>query len=203
MTNFRLPRRVLGLTAVAVLALAAPAIATLVLAAPAVAASALRNNPEHKRLPPTANAGYFLGYPSGTYSWHGCTATATRGRVDRLPQAPALLRGTKQNAVSFTVKLGLAPYIAWRAKRGWTICGVQASARLRHADVDADLLAEIGYTSGRQQGSTARGDGRETIRVPIPRKAINRGEFERYEGKTFSIVSIQDVTVYVKRVRGR
>jgi hypothetical protein len=76
---------------------------------------------------------------------------------------------------------------------------VQASAVLRNADVDADLLAEIGYTSGRQAGSTARGDGRETISVPIPRKAIDRAEYERYEGKTFSIVSIQDVTVYVKR----
>lgn len=176
------------------------ALALLALAAPATAAS-LRSNPEYKRLPPTANAGFFLGYPSGTYSWHGCTATATQGRVSRLPQAPPLHRGTKQGAVSFTVQLGTAPYIAWRAKRGWTICGVQASAVLRNADVDADLLAEIGYTSGRQQGSTARGDGRETLLVPIPRKAIDRAEYERYEGKTFSIVSIQDVTVYVKRAR--
>jgi len=174
------------------------ALALLALASPAAAAG-LRDSPEYKRLPPTANAGFFLGYPSGTYSWHGCTATATRSVVNRLPQAPPLHRGSKQGAVSFTVQLGTAPYIAWRAKRGWTICGVQAAAVLRNADVDSDLLAEIGYTSGRQAGSTARGDGRETISVPIPRKAIDRAEYERYEGKTFSIVSIQDVTVYVKR----
>jgi hypothetical protein len=173
------------------------ALAVLLLAAPAVAAG-LRDNPEYKRLPPTANAGYFLGYPSHTYSWHGCTATATKASLRRIPEAPILLRGTKQGAVTFTPQLGTPPYISWQAKRGWTICGVQASAVLRNPDVDADLLAEIGYTSGRQKGSTAR-DGRETIRVPIPRKAIDRAEYERYEGKTFSIVSIQDVTVYVKR----
>ncbi len=168
------------------------------LAAPATAAG-IRDHPENKRLPPTANPGYFLGYPSGTYSWHGCTATATRASLRRVAQAPPLHRGSKQGAVSFTVQLGTAPYISWQAKRGWTICGVQASAVLRNPDVDADLLAGIGYTSGRQKGSTARGDGRETISVPIPRKAIDRAEYERYEGKTFSIVSIQDVTVYVKR----
>jgi hypothetical protein len=190
MTIIRFPRRVLGLAVVVALALTVPA-----------GAASLRSNPEHKRLPPTANAGYFLGYPSGTYSWHGCTATATKGSLRRVPEAPPLRRGSKQRAVAFSVQLGTAPSIAWQAKRGWTICGVQASALLRHADVDADLLAEIGYTSGRQTGSTARGDGRETIRVPIPRNAIDRAEYERYEGKTFSIVSIQDVTVYVRRSR--
>ncbi|HMJ04376.1 MAG TPA: hypothetical protein VK506_15655 [Conexibacter sp.] len=189
MTN--LPRRALGLAAAAALTLAAP-----------VAAASLRSNPENKRLPPTANPGYFLGYPSGTYSWHGCTATAVKGIVVRIPQAQPIVRGTKQGAVRFIVQLGTAPYISWQAKKGWTICGVQASAVLRNADVDADLFAEIGYTSGRQAGSTARGDGRETISVPIPRKAIDRAEYERYEGKTFSIVSIQDVTVYVKRAAG-
>src|ERR1044072_2349357 len=144
-----------------------------------------RSGPKSRRSPPTAAAGFFLGYPSGTYTWHGCTATATRASLRRLPQAPPLQRGSKQGAVTFTVQLGTAPYISWQAKRGWTICGVQASAVLRNADVDADLLAEIGYTSGRQKGSTARGDGRETISVPIPRKAIDRAEYERYEGKTF------------------
>ena len=178
---------------------AALAVAALALAAPA-ASAALKDSPEYKRLPPTANAGYFLGYPSGTYSWHGCTATATKASLRRVPEAPLLSRGTRQNTVSFTAMLGTPPYISWQAKRGWTICGVQASVLLSHPDVGALLLAEIGYTSGRQKGSTAR-DGRETISVPIPRKAIDRAEFERYEGKTFTISSVQDVTVYVKRAR--
>jgi hypothetical protein len=189
MTTNRFLRRATGLAALA-----------LTLLAPA-AQAALRDSPEYKRLPPTANAGYFLGYPSGTYSWHGCTATATKASLRRIAQAPPLVRGTRQGTVSFTAQLGTPPYISWQAKRGWTICGVQASVLLRNPTVDADLLAEIGYTSGRQKGSTARGDGRETIRVPIPRKAIDRAEYERYEGKTFSIVSVQDVTVYVKRAR--
>lgn len=171
----------------------------LTLAAPAAAIS-IRDNPENKRLPPTANPGYFLGYPSGTYSWHGCTATAIRASLNRVAEAPQVGRGSRQSAVTFTAQLGTPPYISWQAKRGWTICGVQASVVLRNDTVDADLLAEVGYTSGRQKGSTAR-DGRETIPVPIPRKAIDRAEYERYEGKTFSIVSIQDVTVYVKRAR--
>ncbi|HEU4703515.1 MAG TPA: hypothetical protein VFS37_13615 [Conexibacter sp.] len=190
MTTFCMrSRRVAGLTTLLALLLSA-----------SVAHAAARGNPETKRLPPTANAGYFLGYPSGTYSWHGCTATATKASLRRIPQAPPLHRGTRQGAVSFTAQLGTPPYIAWQAKRGWTICGVQASVLLRHPEVDADLLAEVGYTSGRQKGSTAP-DGRETIRVPIPKKAIDRAEYERYEGKTFSIVSVQDVTVYVKRAR--
>lgn len=162
--------------------------------------AALSDSPEYKRLPPTANAGYFLGYPSATYSWHGCTATATKASLRRIAQAPLLRRGTRQGAVALTARLGTPPYLSWQVKRGWTICGVQASVLLRNPEVDADLLAEIGYTSGRQKGSTAP-DGTETIRVPIPRKAIDRAEYERYEGKTFSIVSVQDVTVFVKRAR--
>lgn len=183
------PRRAAVLAAAAALALAVPA-----------ASAALKDNPENKRLPPTANAGYFLGYPSHTYSWHGCTASAVKASVRRVPQAPPLASGTRQAAVSFTATLGAPPYVSWQAKRGWTICGVQASVLLSHPDVPALLLAEVGYTSGRQKGSTAR-DGRETILVPIARKAIDRAEFERYEGKTFTISSVQDVTVFVKRAR--
>lgn len=187
MTLIRSSRRAAGLAAALALTLAAPA-----------GAISLRDNPENKRLPPTANPGYFLGYPSGTYSWHGCTATATKASIRRVPEAPPLARGTRQSAVTFTASLGTPPYISWEVKRGWTICGVQAAAVLRNDTVDADLLAEIGYTSGPKKGSTAT-DGTETISVPIPRKAIDRAEYERYEGKRFTIVSIQDVTVYVKR----
>lgn len=175
--------------------------ALLLLPAPVLAQA--KNNPEHKKLPPTANAGYFLGHPLPTYSWHGCTATAsmaTLGAVTRPIQGePRVSRGTKPGAVKITRTVG-APYLSWEAKKGWTICGVQASAVLRNATVPALLLAEIGYTSGARRGSTAP-TGEETLRVPIPKKAINRGEFERYEGKTFTIDEIRSVTVFVKRAR--
>ncbi|HST38325.1 MAG TPA: hypothetical protein VLK58_02395, partial [Conexibacter sp.] len=163
----------------------------------------VRSNPENKQLPPSANAGYFLGFPSPTYSWHGCTATATRVPLRALqrpiPGEPRAGRGTTPGAVTFTTTVG-APYVSWKVKRGWTICGVQAAAVLRNPDVDADLLAEIGYRSGATSGSTSA-DGRETLRVPIPKRAIDRGEFERYEGKIFSITEIRSVTVFVKRQR--
>jgi hypothetical protein len=183
---------------------AAAAALGALLAAPGVAAGqGLRNNPEHKGLPPSANAGYFLGFPRPTYSWHGCTATATRVPLAALQHPiagePRPSRGTTPGAVTFTTTVG-APYVSWKVKRGWTICGAQASARLRNPTVTADLLAEIGYRSGPDSGSTSP-DGRETLRVPIPRRAINRGEYERYEGKVFSIAEIRSVTVFVKRRR--
>lgn len=187
-----------------VAAIAAATCATGALLAPGVAAGqGSRSSPEHKQLPPSANAGYFLGFPSPTYSWHGCTATATRVPLRALqrpiPGEPRAGGGTAPNAVAFTTTVG-APYVSWKVRRGWTICGVQASAVLRNPAVDADLLAEIGYRSEPKSGATAA-DGRETLRVPIPKKAIDRGEFERYEGKVFSIVELRSVTVFVKRAR--
>ncbi len=177
------------------------ALAALTLVAVPVAQAGVKDNPENKKLPPTANAGYFLGYPTGTYSWHGCTATATKGTLSaRVPGAPPLAKGSRQRTVTFKVST-TAPYVSWVVKDGWTICGVQASAVLSNPSVDSDLLAEIGYTSGRGKGSTAKGDGDETIAVPIPKKAIDRAEYEQYEGKTFTINYLQDVTVYVKRVK--
>ncbi len=175
------------------------ALAALTIAAPLAQAAA--TNPETQQLPPTANPGYLLGYPTGTYQWHGCKATATKASLsDRIPGSPPFYKGTHQGAVSFKVSR-TAPYISWQVKDGWKICGVEGAAQLTNPAVDEDLLAEVGYTSGAKKGSTAK-DGRETIKVPIGKKAIDRGpEFEKFEGKTFSIVLLQDVTVYVKRVR--
>lgn len=188
-----------------VAAAAAAAGISALLAAPGVAAGqGIRSNPENKRLPPSANAGYFLGHPLPTYSWHGCTVTASRVPLRALqrpiPGEPQVGRGTKPGTVRFTTTVG-APYVSWEVKKGWTICGVQASAVLSNSSVDADLLASIGYRSGARSGSTATGTGVETLRVPIPRRAIDRGEFERYEGKVFSIREIRSITVFVKRAR--
>jgi hypothetical protein len=182
-------RRVAALAALAAALLLAPA----ALAAP-------RGNPETKSLPPTANPGYLLGYPTPTYQWHGCTATATRSTLfERVPGAPPNAKGNHQGAVQFTTSMS-APYVTWQAKRGWKICGVEAAVVLENPTVDSLLLAEIGYTSGAQRGSTAR-DGRETILVPIKRGAIGYQDFAKFEGKTFTIDRIQDVAVFVKRTR--
>ena len=188
MTILRLhSRRAAGLAALA---------AALVLVPAALAAS--RANPEEKHLPPTANPGYLLGYPTPTYQWHGCTATATRSSLfERVPGAPANAKGNHQGAVQFTTGTA-APYVTWQVKRGWTICGVEVAAVLDNPTVDSELLGEIGYTSGKQRGSTAR-DGRETILVPIKRGAIGYQDFRKFEGKTFTIDRIQDVAVFVKR----
>lgn len=182
--------------------LRAVALAALIgaLAVPAAFAAA-RANPETKHLPPTANPGYLLGYPTPTYEWHGCTATATRSTLfERVPGAPLNAKGNHQAAVQFTVTLGAPPYISWKVKRGWTICGVEVAAVLDNPTVDSELLGEIGYTSGRQRGSSAR-DGRETILVRIKRGAIGYSDFRKFEGKTFRIDRIQDVAVFVKRTR--
>jgi hypothetical protein len=180
-------------------AAALAALAAALLAVPS-ASAATRGSPETKSLPPTANAGYLLGYPTPTYQWHGCTATATRSTLAaRVPGAPPYARGTRQGAVQFKTSLA-APYVSWQAKRGWTICGVQAAVVLENPTVDSLLLAEVGYTSGRQRGSTAT-DGRETILVPIKRGAIGYRDFAKFEGKTFAIDRIQDVAVFVKRLR--
>jgi hypothetical protein len=175
------------------------ALAAALLAVPS-ALAATRGNPETKSLPPTANPGALLGYPTPTYQWHGCTATATKSSLfERVPGAPLNAKGNHQGAVQFTTSLS-APYVTWQVKRGWTICGVEVAAVLDNPTVDSELLAEIGYTSGKQRGSTAR-TGRETILVPIKRGAIGYQDFRKFEGKTFTIDRIQDVAVFVKRVR--
>lgn len=174
------------------------ALATALLAVPALAS--VRGNAETRSLPPTANPGALLGYPTPTYQWHGCTATATRSSLfERVPGAPLNPKGNHQGAVQFTTALA-APYVTWRVKSGWKICGVEVAAVLDNPTVDSQLLAEIGYTSGPQRGSTAA-DGRETILVRIKRGAIGYQDFRKFEGKTFTIVRIQDVAVFVKRVR--
>ena len=63
---------------------------------------------------------------------------------------------------------------------------------------DADHLAEVGYTSGRTKGSTVK-TGFETIKVPISKKDPDPDIARDMGGKTYSITTIQDVTVFVKK----
>lgn len=169
------------------------------LAAGAPVAHAKKPNPENDKRPPSADAGYFVGHPTPTYSWHGCTRTATREVKTPVDGQPPLYRGTKQSAVRFTVTT-TAPYATWEAAKGWRICGVQAGVVLDNPSVSSLLLAEVGYTSGSRKGSTAS-TGTETIQVTIPTKGIGRAGFEEFEGRTFSIKSVQHVTVFVKKTK--
>jgi hypothetical protein len=173
---------------------------------PAVAHAAKPTDPEQKRFPPSAHAGYFIGTPYPTHSWHGCTATAAQQTLAAMQHPIPGLRpnttGAKQSAVTFTRTVG-APYLSWKAKKGWAICGVQAMAELTSPDVDHGLAAEIGYPSGVQSGSLSA-DGRETLAVPVPRRAkdfYRDSTIDPFMGKTLSIQAIRDVTVFVRRVR--
>jgi len=173
------------------------ALALCLVAAPSFAVS-VKNNPENKKLPPTANVGYFMGYPNPTYSWHGCTKSATKKTLaPPVTGQPEVFKGNKQKAVEFTVQ-STTPYVSWKAKKGWKICGVQAGVVLENPAVNSLLLAEAGYTSGKKRGSTVEA-GSETIQVRIPTNGIRAEGYEQFEGKTFSIKSVQHVTVFVKK----
>lgn len=184
------PRRLLVITLLALATVAAPALA-----------AGVRKNPENdKTRGPARDAGYFLGYPSPTYQWHGCTKSDTHDWPIPLAGQPNWrARGTSRY-VRFTVTAGGGfPRFAWKVKPGWRICGVQAAVQLRSPAVRSDLLAQAGYTSGPTEGSTSKAaNGAEKIRVTIPKKGIRKQGFEQYEGKTFSIVAFQSVSVFVK-----
>lgn len=175
-----------------------PAALSVAIAMVPSVAMAKKVNPEGDKLPPTASAGYFLGHPTPTYQWHGCTKTASQKTLARpVPGQPEVGRGSKPSAVEFTVQQGVAPLVSWKVKKGWKICGVQVGAILDNPTVSEMLLGQVGYTSSTRKGSTST-SGTETIQVSIPTKGVGAG-FERFEGKTFSIESIQHVTVFIKK----
>jgi hypothetical protein len=149
-------------------------------------------------LGPSKSAGYFDGYPTYTSQWHGCTKMSLftlDPDVSILPSAGAT-KGNMQSAVTFT-RNGTAPYLSWEAAPGWKICGAMANGTLSNPDVKDLLLAGFGYTSGSTTGSTAA--GAETIKVKIPKNAINREDYKEFEGKTYSINEVVDVIVYVRK----
>jgi hypothetical protein len=162
------------------------------LAAPALAAKV---NPETAKRAPTQDAGHYLSYPTPTSSWHGCTATARAKspEYETIQGAPAYRPGTKQSAVTFAFNPA-QPYVSWKVKAGYTICGVQVSALIAHPDDDVQHFAEVGYTSSATKGSTAA-QGAETVKVKIPKDEPGT----ILAGQTYAIAKIQDVTVFVRK----
>jgi hypothetical protein len=179
---------------------AVPVAAALILALTAVSVALAASNPEtDKSLGPSATQGHFLGYPTPTYSWHGCTKEDTQWWPTSLVSGNPTTSPSTHRYVTFTVNRRAYPLFSWKAKAGYRICGVEAAVQLTSPQVrGSDLLAEASYTSGPVTGSTAV-SGRETIKVRIPTKGIDQSGFEEFEGKTFSMFAFQAVTVFVKK----
>lgn len=179
--------------------LTTPALAMLALSLAVAAAALAASKPEtDKSLGPSATPGHFLGYPTPTYSWHGCTKEDTQWWPISLVSGSPTTSPSTHRRVTFTVKRTGYPRFSWKAKAGYRICGVEAAVQLTSPQVrGSDLLAEASYTSGPTSGSTSL-DGREKIKVRIPTKGIDQAGFEEFEGKTFSIAGFQAVSVFVK-----
>lgn len=173
-------------------------IAALVSVAAPAAAFAAANRETDKRRTPTQDAGYFMGYPSPTYSWHGCTKVDTAYNPVPLMADSPVKGKTTQKYVKFTVLPSGYPRFSWKVRSGWRICGVQGAFQLSSKSVSADLLTEAGYTSSTTKGQTAQ-NGVEAIKVTIPKGGIRARGFEEFEGKTFDIKSVQSISVFVKK----
>jgi len=179
---------------------AVPVAAALVLTLAVASAALAASNPEtDKSLGPSATQGHFLGYPTPTSSWHGCTKEDTQWWPTSLVSGNPTTSPSTHRYVTFTVNTKAYPLVTWTAKAGYRICGVEAAVQLTSPQVrGSDLLAEASYTSAPTKGTTAL-NGRETIKVRIPTKGINQAGFEEFEGKTFSMFAFQAVTVFVKK----
>lgn len=193
--------RILGITILAIALLALGGISAAAVAAPQVttAKKKKKKHPEDdSSLGPSKSAGYFLGYPTLSSTWHGCKKQAIYTLDSDISILPTtgITKGNAQSKVTFT-RGAARPFLSWEVASGWTICGAEANGTLANKDVDSLLLAGFGYTSGRSKGSTAA--GAETIRVSIKKGDINAAGFEKYEGKTFSINEVVDVIVWVRK----
>lgn len=173
------------------------------LAVAATTAVAQKSNSENNpRLGPTADLGKFVGHPAPTYQWHGCSMTARADTTATRPEGmPAFDRGTRPAAVRF-IRTADPERLMWTAKPGWQICGVQMVAALKNSTVPYRYAASFGYRSSRTKGST-HPSGREVVRVKIPRNVAHSGIGPELRGKVFTVDTVYDVTVFVKRAGRR
>ena len=108
---------------------------------------------------PGEDAGYFLGYPSPTYSWHGCTKTSTQDTPTTLdPGVPGIGPGNKQKKVTWTLESRPPPRPATRcggrSPRAGRSAAPRSAMRGSKADADADYAMQAGYTSKGTKGNT-------------------------------------------------
>jgi len=186
-------------------ALVALAVTGLTLASVGAGAAVARpTNPEgNANAKPNDDAGYFLGYPSETYQWHGCTKTSTEQTPASLDEGvPKPGKGNAHNKVTWTVTpttAATAGYVlSWKVADGWKICGAQAAILGADPNQSFDLAMEAGYTSKGNKGSTVT-SGSETIRVKLSKKDCQEiGVEETYAGN-YAISKIYAITVFVKK----
>jgi len=166
-------------------------------------AHAGRNPEADKSAKPDQDAGYFLGFPSETYQWHGCTKTSTQQTPATLDEGvPAPGKGNAQGKVTWTVtttSAATAGYVlSWKVASGWKICGAQAAVLGRDPSKSFDLAMEAGYTSQAGKGSTAT-SGSETIHVKVSKKDCQDLGVESSYAGSYGISKIYAVTVFVKK----
>ncbi len=182
--------------------------------AAASTAVAAKPNPEKKKRKPDQDLGYYLGHPTPTYQWHGCTQTSTRrapapknSSYDLYAQYPqyAPAKGSKQGKVKYVVVS--APtrdgwVLKWEVKKPakWKICGVQVTGLFDATGVPYLLAAQAGYTSGAKKGSTATTSAGETWKLKVPKSTPLGWEVPKEaEGKKMTPVAIAAVTVFIAK----
>ena len=166
-------------------------------------AQAGRNPESDKNAKPDQDAGYFLGYPSETYQWHGCTKTSTEQTpATRDEGVPESGKGNAHNKVTWTVTTTTAAtagyVLSWKVADGWKICGAQASVLGRDPGKSFDLAMQAGYTSKASKGSTAT-SGSETIRVKLSKKDCQEIGVDTTYAGNYAISKIYAITVFVKK----
>jgi hypothetical protein len=177
-------------------------LAALVVAGATPAAALAARSPETDRsLGPGAGAGHYLEGQDSSASWHGCSRSDKQWYPTSLLDGRQTIAPSTHRYVTFTVRQGSWPYFSWKAKSGYSICGVEAYATLAGPTTGGnELLAWVSYKSQAASGSTAT-DGRETVRVHMPARldVEDQPDLRVFEGQTVGMGAFQAVTVYVKK----
>ena len=187
--------------ALAVLALSGLTLAT---AGPALATKPTPEGNSHAK--PNDDEGYFLGYPSETYQWHGCTKTSTQQTPATLDDGvPAPGKGNAHNKVTWSTTpstTATSRYVlSWKVADGWKICGAQAAILGFDDQATFDLAMEVGYTSKGTKGSTVT-SGSETIVTKLSKQDCKElGIDPQFKG-SWGIRKIYAVTVFIKKAHG-
>jgi hypothetical protein len=152
---------------------------------------------------PDDHAGYFLGYPSETSQWHGCTKTSTEQTPATLDEGvPAPGRGNAHNKVTWTAtttSAATAGYVlSWKVADGWKICGAEAAILGSDPHQSFDLAMEAGYPSKRTKGSTVT-SGAETVRVKLSKKDCKKLGIDAASAGDYAVSKIYAITVFVKK----